>query len=103
MLCLKCANAMDRTPTEEEIVELYEKEMDERVQDRLNAVENKEEVNLDELKKEIVEEIKEMIEASFRITGYKYKFFCKARKNVVVGDDSPTKSIRVCKDFVEKS
>ena len=103
MLCLRCANAMDRTLTEEEILELYEKEINERVQDRLNAVENKEEVNLDELKKEIVEEIKETIEASFRITGYKYKFFCKARKNVVVGGDSPTKSITECKDFVEKS
>jgi len=94
---------MDRPPTEEEILELYEKEIDERVQDRLNAVENKEEVNLDELKKEIVEEIKESIEVSFKITGYKYKFFCKARKNVVVGDDLPTKSITECKDFVEIS
>jgi len=34
---------------------------------------------------------------------FKYVFFCKVRKAIVVGTDSPASAIKECKDFVKKT
>jgi len=93
---------MDNLPSDEEIKELFADEINRRIDERKSVEEN---VDVDKITEEAVEEIKERLTNSvnFAKRSFKYVFFCKARKAVVVGNDVPTQSITQCNDFTEVS